>query len=176
MRRRTLTLVSVALILVLLLPSLASAGGIRPKLGFWPGFRFLSVGQTGTLEVRASGMASLYGGEFVIHYDPTALEVLDVDPNLEGIQIEVGEVFGGADAFVALNWVDSAEGAIHFAATLLEPAAPIQGSANLARFTVRALRPVPTMLRFGSTTLLDSQANLLDALLLNGGLWLGPLH
>ena len=175
MRRKRLVMVS-AVLLLLLLPALVSAGGIRPKLGFSPGFRFLPVGQTTTLEVRASSMVNLYGGEFVIQYDPTALEVLDADPNAEGIQIVAGEVFGGTDAFVALNAVNDAEGRIHFAATLLEPAAPIQGSATLARFTVRALRPGPAMLRFGPAYLVDSQADLLDALLLNGGLWLGPIR
>ena len=176
MRRKGLVLVSAVMILILLLPSLAAAGGIRPKLSFSPGFCFLPVGQTITLEVRAGGVVNLYGGEFVIQYDPTALEVLDADPNAEGIQISAGEVFGGRDGFVALNAVNDAEGRIYFAATLLEPAAPMQGNATLARFTVRALRPGPAILRFSPAYLVDSQANVMDALPLNGGLWLGPIH
>jgi hypothetical protein len=175
MRRKWLFMVSAVLIL-LLLPALVSAGGIRPKLGFSPGFCFLPVGQTTTLDVRASSVVNLYGGEFVIQYDPTALEVLDADPNAEGIQIVAGEVFVGTHAFVALNAVNDVEGRIHFAATLLEPAAPMQGSAVLAHFTVRALRPGPVMLRFSPAYLVDSQANMLDVSLLNGGLWLGPIH
>jgi len=90
--------------------------------------------------------------------------------------VVVGEVFGGRTAFVALNEVDAGAGVIRFAATLLEPASPIQGSATLMRVRFKALAPGPTMLRFGRVILVDVGTHVIDARLVDGGMWLGPIR
>jgi len=174
--RRYVSLFVCAVLLCVLIPSPAAAQIPRPSLGFWPGFRFLPVGQIAEIQVRASAVVNLYGCEVEVRYDPAALEVQDADPNTDGIQVVVGEVFGGRTAFVALNEVDAGAGVIRFAATLLEPASPIQGSATLMRVRFKALAPGPTMLRFGRVILVDVGTHVIDARLVDGGMWLGPIR
>ena len=150
--------------------------GFTPRLAFSPMFRILPIDQAVTLDILASGMADLYAGEFEIRYDPTRLEIVDADANAEGIQIGVGEVFAGQDAYVALNSVDAEEGRIRFAATLLTPAPAIQGGAVLAQVTFKGLQQGPTMLRFDEVQLLTSQAAALDVAAKDGWLWLGAIR
>jgi len=150
--------------------------GIAPKLTIGPSFRIAPPGGTVTLDIVASGVADLYGGEFELHYDPAALEIVDANPNADGIQVAVGEVFAGSDGYVALNEVDAAAGKVRFAATLLDPAPAIQGNAVLAKVTFKGLKTGPTMLQFGNAQLVTSQAIALDVQARNGSLWFGSIH
>ncbi len=173
--RRLLALLACGVLVCLLLPSVALSQSPRPALGFWPGFTFLPVGHATDIQVRATSVAGLYGCEIEVWYDPTALAVQDADPNTEGIQVSVGDVFGG-ESFVGLNRVDPQAGVIRFAATLVRPAPPIHGSATLMRVRFTALRPGPTMIRFGPVILVDVDAQTVDARLVDGGMWLGPIR
>jgi PKD repeat protein len=150
--------------------------GIAPKLTIGPAFRILPTGGTVTLDVVASGVADLYAGEFELRYDPAALEIVDANLNVDGIQIGVGEIFAGSDAYVAVNAVDAAAGKVRFAATLLDPAPAIQGSAVLAKMTFKGLKTGPTMLQFGNAQLVTSQAVALDVQARNGSLWFGSIR
>jgi len=174
--RRVVRLFACVALVGLLLPSAAFSQAPRPALGFWPGFSFLPVGRAADIQVRAMSFPSLYGCEIEIRYDPTALAVEDADPNADGIQVGVGDVFVGDEGFVGLNRVDPVAGVIRFAATLVRPAPAIHGSATLMRVRFTALRPGPTMLRFGSAILVDVDAQTIDARLADGGMWLGPIR
>jgi PKD repeat protein len=153
----------------------AESQRVSSKLSFSPSFRILPVGEVTTLEVVASSVADLYGGELEISYDPAALSVVDADANKEGIQISAGDVFASG-AFVALNAVDEQAGKIRFAATLLDPSPAIQGNVVLAKVTFKGLKLGPSMLRFSNAQLLTSQASTLDVKLHDGSLWLGPIR
>lgn len=174
--RRLRSVVVCGVLLCLLVPSVALSQSPRPALGFKPGFRFLAVGHVADVEVRGTGFVDLYGCEIEVRYDPGALEVQDADPNTEGVQAMVGDVFTGKDTFVALNAVSAEQGIIRFAAGLLQPAAAIQGSATFVRIGFKALRPGPTMLRFGRVILVNVDAQTVDARLTDGGMWLGPIR
>lgn len=174
--RRLACLLACVVLVSLLIPSPALSQAPRPALRFWPGFTFLPVGHATDIQVRAMSFASLYGCDIEIRYDPTALAVQDADPNTEGIQVTVGEVFVSGESFVGLNSVDSDAGIIRFAATLVRPAPPIHGSATLMRVRFTALRPGPTMIRFGQVILVDVDTQTIDARLVDGGMWLGPIR
>ncbi len=174
--RRVMFLFACAVLVCLLLPSAALSGAPRPALGFWPGFSFLPVGGATEVQVRATSFVGLYGCQMEVHYDPATLEVQDADPNTEGIQVSAGDVFVGARTFVAVNTVDPQAGIIRFAAALLDPAPPIHGSATLMRVRFKALRPGPTMIRFGEVILVDVGAQVIHARLADGGMWIGPIR
>ncbi len=174
--RRFVSLIACVVLVCLLAPSAALSQAPRPALGFWPGFTFLPVGHTAEVQVRATSFVGLYGCEVEVQYDPTALEIQDADPNTEGIQVRVGDVFSAGRVFVALNAVDPQEGVVRFAATLLEPEPPIHGSATLFYVRFKALRPGPTLIRFGQVILVDRGAQTIDARLVDGGMWLGPIR
>lgn len=174
--RRLVCLLACAVLVGLGFPSAALSQAPSPALRFWPGFAFLPVGYATDVQVRATSFASLYGCEIEIRYDPTALAVQDADPNTDGIQITVGEVFASGESFVGMNSVDPQAGVIRFAATLVRPAPAIHGNATLMRVRFTALRPGPTMIRFSRVILVDVDAQTLDARLVDGGMWLGPIR
>lgn len=174
--RRFVYLLACVVLVCLMLPSAALSQIPQPALGFWPGFSFLPVGRVADIQVRATSFVGLYGCQIEVRYDPTALEVQDADPNTEGIQVSAGDVFVGSNAFIALNTVDPQEGVIRFAAALLDPAPPIHGSATMMRVRFKALRPGPTMIRFGEVIPVDSRARVIDARLDDGGMWIGPIR
>lgn len=174
--RQLRSVLACGVLLCLLVPSVALSQPPRPTLDFKPGFRFLAVGHVADVEVRGTGLVDLYGCEVTVRYDPRALEVQDADPDTEGVQAIAGDVFTGRGTFVALNAVDVEQGTIRFAAGLVEPAAPIQGSATFLRIGFKALRPGPTMLRFGPVILVNVDAQTVDARLVDGGMWLGPIR
>jgi hypothetical protein len=97
---------------------------------------FLKPGEQGQISVWVREVADLYGAEIKIRYDPSVLEVVDSDPNRDGVQVTLSEVF--RDGFVAVNQVDNQNGLITVAATRLNPAPPFQGEGELIEITINA--------------------------------------
>ena len=60
---------------------------------------------------------------------------------------------------MALNQVDNDEGTIDFAATLLNPAKPLQGEVKVASFVVEGLEVGSSDIAFSEILLADRQAN-----------------
>jgi hypothetical protein len=60
------------------------------------------------------------------------VQVVDADPTRPGVQIGIGTIFTGPNAFVALNGVDNTAGAINFTAVLRAPAVPFSGTGQVA--------------------------------------------
>jgi len=79
---------------------------------------------------------NLYGVELTITFDTSAVRIVDADPDRPGVQIETGPLFAGLPYFPAQNQVTVDEqtgvGAITFAASLLNPAEPIDGAGTVA--------------------------------------------
>ncbi len=98
---------------------------------------------------------NLYGAEVHLTYDPAILQIEDGDDSLPGVQCAAGPDFTSSNSFVALNRVNQQKGAIDFAVTLLNPAAPLQGKVVLASFTVRAKQAGSTQISFSQTLLAD---------------------
>ena len=88
-----------------------------------------------TVAIHIENATRLYGAEVHLAFDPTRLEVQDVDPDTEGVQIQVGD-FPSPD-FVVQNQADNARGTIDYAATQLAPREAVDGSGVLATVTVK---------------------------------------
>jgi hypothetical protein len=110
------------------IPVVAQSGEavLRPEptsLGLVPGAQ-------GAVTILVENVQELYGLEFHLAFDPHILEVLDADPIEAGIQVEPADWW--SDGFVAVNRVENASGRIDFAATLLNPALPVNGEQVVA--------------------------------------------
>ncbi len=85
-------------------------------------------------------LVDFYGVQVLLTFDATRVQVVDADPALPGVQISPGALFADL-GFVALNRVDNELGTIEFAATLLNPARPLDGEAVAASFLLIATNP-----------------------------------
>jgi hypothetical protein len=117
----------------------------------------LKVGQETTVEILIEDAPVIYGADVEISFDPTILEVVDVDEKQTGIQIEAGKFIDDKKSFYLLHNVDNDKGSIDYALTLLNPAPPVQGDGQLARITFRAKSNGTTVIsvtkgKFGTQT------------------------
>ena len=85
-------------------------------------------------------LVDFYGVQLHLTFDATRVQVVDADPALPGVQISPGAPFADS-GFVALNRVDNELGTIEFAATLVNPARPLNGEAVAASFLLIATNP-----------------------------------
>jgi hypothetical protein len=71
----------------------------------------------GSANVEVLNVTNLLAVQLQLRYNPSQAQVIDADPGREGVQIRAGSAF--ASGFVAQNAVDTTNGVISFAATLL---------------------------------------------------------
>lgn len=86
----------------------------------------VGAGQTTTVAVRVEDVQALYGLDIRLGFDPQVVEVVDADPDAEGIQLLPGDLLS-PDFFVR-NTADNAEGTAWFAMTQLNPSEAVSGS------------------------------------------------
>ena len=110
------------------------------------------------VEVLLQDVVNLYGVEVHLTFEPAMIDVKDANGERAGVQIVPGEAFVD-EGFVALNQVDNDEGAIDFAATLLNPAKPLQDEVKVASFLVEGLAAGSSDIAFSEILLADRQAN-----------------
>lgn len=86
-------------------------------------------------DLRVENVHGLYGIEVTLTFDPTKVRIVDADPDRPRIQIQRGPLFSGGSAYF-LDEVTVDEkagvGTISVVATLLRPAAPIEGDGIVA--------------------------------------------
>jgi hypothetical protein len=70
-----------------------------------------------TGSVNVENATNLMAVQLELRYDPATAQVIDTDPGETGVQVTAGSVFSGG--FVVENEVDTTNGRISFAATLL---------------------------------------------------------
>lgn len=114
-------------------------------------------GHTGVQTVQIADALGVYGVQFTISFDPTLLQVVDANSTAVGVQIGFPEdtYFEGKDYFVGRNWVNNTTGLIEFAATLYQPAAPIDGCAVIAKITWQAIAAGWSPIEFEDAKLVD---------------------
>ena len=139
-----------------------------------------ALGETVDVAIRIEDAAGLYGGQVRLAFDPTVLQVLDLDtrPEAPGVQIRPGDYFfDPVRQFVVANRVDNVAGTIDFAVTQLRPAEARTGSGVLATVRFEAIGPGSSLVRFVGARLGDDsrpdprqiEANTQDALVTVGG-------
>ncbi len=120
----------------------------RAVLRFAPPELGLAPGAQETVYIFIQDVQNLYGLEFQLAFDPNVVEVVDADPDKEGVQIWPADWW--KDGFVAINQVDNGSGRIDFAATLLRPALPASGTRAIAAISFAARKTGSSTLRVES--------------------------
>ena len=116
----------------------------------------MKSGEEKTVSIRVENATDLYGIEFQVSFDPNVVQVPDADDSLEGVQIAVGDWM--ADGFVAANKVDNEAGTVLFAATLLNPAEPLNGDGTVATIPFAAQGDGTSPLKITKTLLATRDA------------------
>lgn len=76
------------------------------------------VGGQFNLEVQASNYSGFYGFQVQLNFDRSKLQVVDADPEVEGLQIRPGSIFSGYTAQEVAHAVYNDAGTIIYAVTL----------------------------------------------------------
>ena len=143
--RRTL-LQSVALHTIQMsIALLVCLSGLRQATTIWaqgaatvrPDPTSLEIGteDTSTVGILVEDVTDLYGFEFEITFDPAVLEVVDANPDEEGVQIQSGDFL--SPDWTLENTVDNDSGTIAYALCQMNPSPPQSGDGILATITWR---------------------------------------
>ncbi|MBN1583198.1 MAG: hypothetical protein JXA89_20990 [Anaerolineae bacterium] len=124
--------------------SLAARAAGEPRLRLSAGNLELAMGQTVTIDILVENAPSIYGIESHLAFDPTALQVVDADPDLDGVQLSPGDLIDAGQAFILQNRADNQAGTVDYALTLVNPAPAVQGDGVLAQITFEAKAPGQT--------------------------------
>lgn len=89
------------------------------------------------VELRIDDVARLYGYRVQLRFDPTLLQVKDVSPGDDGVQVALGEFLDPINSFVLLNRADNAAGTVDISVTQTSPATGANGSGLLGTITFR---------------------------------------
>jgi LysM repeat protein len=130
-----------------------------------PSTTTVSVGETLIVNIQIQDVTDLFGADVRLQYDPTIVEVVDANTLVPGTQISSGNFpdISGGKGFVAQNTVNSEEGTIGYAMTLLSPAPSVSGSGTLASITFRGKASGSSNISFTSVLLSDASANQIPA-------------
>lgn len=89
----------------------------------------VGVGQTVDLAIEVVSVQGIYGFDVMLSFDPNAVEVVDSDPNLPGVQVALGTFMD--PGFMIINQADNAAGSLRVAMTQLNPSKAKSGTGNL---------------------------------------------
>ncbi len=126
-----------------------------------PSATLSTIGDTVAVAIEIGDVRGLYGAEVHLAFDPGVLEVVDADPDAEGVQIADG-TFLSPD-FVAINRVDNAAGTIGYAVAQMPPRNPADGSGSLATVTFRGKELGTSAVSFESALLSDRDGNMIPS-------------
>ncbi len=136
-----LTLILMTFLSLFIIPATAFAQG-EPRLHLSSPQINVEVGQQTTAEVLVEGASAIYGTEFHLSFDPTLLEV---------VEINHGD-FLSADpdneAFVLQKEFNNETGTIDYAVSLLNPAPPAEGNGVLLQITFQGKAEGVTPIEF----------------------------
>ncbi len=69
-----------------------------------------------TTAINVENVSNMFAVQLELSYDPAIVQIIDADPNREGVQVKVGSAFSGG--FAASNIVDTDNGHVSVVATL----------------------------------------------------------
>jgi hypothetical protein len=124
-----------------------------------PSDQQVAVGSTVTISVNVEDVSQLYGAEIHLAFDASKLEVIDLDPQREDIQVKPGSLLNPERGFVAVNQADNAKGTLDYAITLLSPASPVDGGGVIIEeIRFKCLSRGTSSVRFTGVKLSSSEA------------------
>jgi hypothetical protein len=106
----------------------------------------VAAGEEITVAVRISNVTDLYGIQFSLSFEPSALMVVDEDPTLADVQIAPAGC--PAADFIIKNRADNVAGRLDYVVTQLSPTPPVNGNCTVAHIRFRTQQATSTQLRF----------------------------
>ena len=107
-------------------------------LQFAPATPAVAVGETIDIAVAVENVTDLYAFDITVGFDPALVEVVDLDPDLDGIQMALGLFLD--PGFVIFNQANNELGQLRLVMTQLNPSTPKSGGGNLLVVRFRALQ------------------------------------
>lgn len=105
------------------------------------------VGETVDVAVEVVNVSDLYAIDVLLGFDPQAVEVVDLDPDLDGPQLALGTLL--EPGFVLFNLAENELGRARLVMTQLNPATPKSGTGTIVVFRLRGKQvSPPTALEF----------------------------
>ena len=126
----------------------------------------LQIDETAKIDLLIDQVSGLYGAELHLKFDPEAIEIVDAQPDQDGIQIEAGAM--PIPDLVVLNAVDNQKGTIDYAVTQLPPNQPGTGSGVIASLTVRAKKATSTEIQIEQLLLANTDGKGIEATSVHG--------
>jgi len=102
----------------------------------------VGVGQTVDLAIEVVSVQGMYGFDVDLSFNPSAVEVVDADPDLTGVQVSMGTFMDSG--FMIINQADNVAGTLRFAMTQLNPSTAKSGTGNLVVMRFRGKQTNPT--------------------------------
>lgn len=131
-----------------------------------PGTQQVGVGAQTTAEIWVQDVQGLAAIDMEVRFEPGLLQVVDADPNRDGIQVLPGD-FLAAD-FVVRNDVDNAAGIIRYTVTQVAPTPPASGSGILVLINLQGVTPGTATLSFKTAMLASGSAQEIPAITRSG--------
>jgi hypothetical protein len=124
----------------------------------------------GTAAVEVAAVTNLLAVQLQLRYNPGQAQVIDADPGRDGVQVTAGSIF--STGFVAQNTVDTTNGIISFAATLL--GGTINGTAELIRVNWQPVAAGSAPLTLENVILVNNTGQSIPFTAQNGQLEVSP--
>lgn len=144
--------------------------GTAAEVVIHPASQVVGLNGTTATAIQVLDVMDLYGVEIHIAFNPNVVQVIDADPDRPGVQVTPGTLFTSQEHFIAQNQVDNEAGTITFAATLLSPAAPIEGSGDLMTIAWRGVAPGTSAVELSDVVLSREDGQPIPALLEDGAI------
>lgn len=129
----------------------------------------VAIGGTTTVSIRIEGVTDLYGAEVHLTFSPGIVQVVDADGDAtNGVQVATGDIFGGKNAFNALNAANNSTGTIDYAISLLGEPAGVTGSGSLLNVTFQGASQGLSAVGFVTVMLASRAGGQITATTVNG--------
>jgi hypothetical protein len=148
---------------------------VVPKIVVVPADQRIQVGETTTVEVRITNVEDLFAVDVQVGFDPAVLEVVDANPDLNGIQIDPGTFPDPNDGGAIINQADNAAGRVTYVVTIFRPNPPVKGSGPLLFITFRGKAAGDSPITIRRAVLSDPDASSIAAAVNNGIIRVGAL-
>ena len=129
---------------------------VRPE----PVLLEMSEGEITTLDIVIENAKDVYGIDVRGGFDPAIVEVVDADPNKEGVQIKPG-AFPKPD-FLVRSVADQQDGTFQYVTTQLNPTSPASGSGVVFSVQFRGKAAGETALTIDSVQMADRLGRALE--------------
>ena len=118
------------------------------------------------INLKTDGSDSVVGVELEIHYDTKIAQVVDADSSTSKVEVQVGSGFPSSGSFIVQNEVDTTNGKIFFAATIL--GGKLNQNAELIVIKWRGVSGGTSPVTFQKVNLANADAQQVNATVISG--------